>query len=92
MRQIAHLGGYDVFDPATCNLAFAAMTGESAIAGIELPSDEVATASEGLTKTKSDVNRQQVAHTVGQKQLHRALSAAGALKYALIGSCCGAFQ
>ena len=77
MWQIAHLGGYDVFEPATCNLAFAAMTGESAIAAVELSSDEVATASEGLTTTKSDVNRQQVAQTVGQEQLHRALSAAG---------------
>ena len=71
MWQIAHLGGYDVFEPATCNLAFAAMTGESAIAAVEL-------SSEGLTTTKSDVNRQQVAQTVGQEQLHRALSAAGA--------------
>eukprot|EP01043_Picozoa_sp_COSAG02_P036115 COSAG02_NODE_2627_length_8394_cov_8.718143_8_plen_89_part_00 len=67
--QIAHLGGYDVFEPATCNLAFAALTGDSAIAAVELSSDEAATPTKGP---------QQVAQAVGQEQLQRALAAAGA--------------
>jgi hypothetical protein len=29
---IAHLGGHDVFHPAVCNLAFAALTGEPGLA------------------------------------------------------------
>ena len=70
--QIAHLGGYDVFEPATCNLAFAALTGESAIAATELSSDE------SVAPTKGP---QQVAQAVGQEQLQRALAAAGKFWY-----------
>ena len=71
-----------MFDPATCNLAFAAMTGESAIAAVEVSSDETTSstaASEGLAKSAAKADSQQLAKTVGQEQLQRALAAAGAL-------------
>lgn len=76
--QIAHLGGHDVFEPSTCNFAFAALTGETAIAAVELSSDEAA---EGTTKTTGHLDPQQVAQTVGQQQLQRALTAAGAFAF-----------